>query len=107
MKGRRVEVEEGADPIAKVTEPGDYYGPVTGFTGDKPAVFFLLPNARDPETPAWERGISHVTSPPHTFHEEADGSLTISASILSVGVVDGQRVNGWHGFLERGEWRQV
>jgi hypothetical protein len=107
VKGRRVAVEENADPIGKVTEPGDYYGPVTGFTGDRPAVFFLLPNARDPETEPWERGISHVTSPPHTFHEQPDGTLTIHASILSVGVADGQRVNGWHGFLEAGEWRQV
>lgn len=107
MKGRRIPVEPGADPIGKVTEPGDYYGPVVGYTGDLPAVFFLLPNARDEATEAWERGISHVTSPPHTFHEQPDGTLTIQASILSVGVKDGQQVQGWHGYLENGEWRQV
>lgn len=86
------------------SEPGDYIGPVRGYTGDKPAVFFLLPDARDEGARPWERGIGHVTSPPHTFHEEADGSLTIRASILSVGVEDGQRVDGWHGYLTAGEW---
>jgi hypothetical protein len=43
MKGRRIPVEESGHPI--VEQPGDYCGPVYGFTGDLPAVFFLKPNA--------------------------------------------------------------
>lgn len=102
MKGRRLPVEDGK--LTMPIEPGDYCGPIMGYSGDVPAVFFLLPDARYPDTPAWARGVGHVTSPPHTFHEQADGTLTIRASILSVGVEDGQRVEGWHGFLTAGEW---
>jgi hypothetical protein len=96
------------------TEPGDYCGPVVGYTGDKPAVFFLKPHARDPGTPPGGRNVHHVTSPPHTFTEEADGTLTISASIgdtFTYTRPDGEVVSspsdGWHGYLEHGVWRTV
>lgn len=86
--------------------PGEYFGPVTGYTGGKPAVFFLKPNARDAGAPSRARIIQHVVSPPHVFTEEADGSLTISASI---GDTAGSSAvsDGWHGYLERGVWRKV
>jgi hypothetical protein len=62
-------------------QPGDYCGPVTGFAGaDQSTVFFLKPNARDPDAPARARVVHHVNSPPHAFREP-DGSLTITASI--------------------------
>jgi len=103
LQGRRREPFDEGDGVERVPlhdfEPGDYCGPLEGFTGDKPAVFYLLPNARDEDVPPSERSLHHVTSPPHTFAEENDGSLTISASILSPG--------GWHGYLERGVWREV
>lgn len=101
MNGRRVTEVENGYIAAALDEagPGSYYGPVMGYTGDKSAVFFLLPNARDDDAPKGERSIHHVTSPPHTFHEEDDGTLTIHASILSP--------HGWHGYLERGVWREA
>jgi len=90
---------------------GAYYGPVSGYTGDKPAVFFLKPNARDPDPPLSARSIQHVCSPPHTFTEEGDGTLTIAPSI-SDRKHDGHggllnESDGWHGYLERGVWREV
>ena len=72
--------------------PGDYCGPLMGYTGEKPAVFFRNPVG-------W---FCHVTSPPHTFRECEDGSLEIRNSILST------RGNGetWHGYLDQGHnWR--
>ena len=81
MKGRRLPL--GTWP----TEPGDYMGPISGYTGDVPMVIYVLPNG--------ERG--HVVSPPHQFRECADGSLEIRASI-------GART--WHGWLDEGhQWR--
>lgn len=102
MKGRRLPVVDGA--LAMPTEPGDYCGPIEGYSGGRPAVLFLLPNARDEDVPAWARSVHHVTSPPHTFHEEPDGTLTIRASILTSTSVNGDRVDTWHGYLTRGEW---
>jgi hypothetical protein len=37
----------------------------------------------------------------HTVTEHEDGTITVSPSIL---IDDGQ--NKWHGFLERGVWRE-
>jgi hypothetical protein len=87
-------------------EPGEYFGPITGYTGALPAVFFLKPNARDPGAHPRARSIQHVVSPPHVFTEEPDGTLTISASIGDTSSISSES-DGWHGFLERGVWRQV
>jgi hypothetical protein len=75
-------------------------------------VFFLKPNARDPDVPAHARSVRHVISPPHVFTEEPDGTLTIAASISDMRSSypeewTGPRSDGWHGFLEHGVWRQV
>jgi hypothetical protein len=104
VKGRRVE------HFGQIKEPGDYYGPVKGYTGKNAAVFFLKPNARDADAPFRARGIQHVISPPHKFRECADGSLEIRPSISNLmrGDTDGRTDDGWHGFLDEGhEWRQV
>jgi hypothetical protein len=37
----------------------------------------------------------------HTVTEHEDGTITVSPSILS------RSPGGWHGYLERGEWRSV
>ncbi len=92
MIGRRVKA------ITDIERPGDYCGPITGYTGDKEACFFLLPNARDAEAPPGQRSIHHVAFPPHTYRECADGSLEISASIGAMPF--------WHGYLDEGHvWR--
>lgn len=104
MIGRRV------TSIGQITQPGDYYGPVTGYTGDLPAVFFLKPNARDPDAPPRARSVQHVCSPPHRFRECPDGSLEIRESISSRLRRDetGASDDGWHGYLDEGHsWRQV
>jgi hypothetical protein len=92
MKGRRV-AHRG-----EIRDAGDYYGPDKGeCTGGSPAVWFLLPNARDEKTHGAGRSMRHVVSPPHTFTEEPDGSLTIMNSIGAM--------PHWHGFLIKGDWR--
>lgn len=103
-KGRRVQ------SLGAVERPGDYFGPVVGYTGDLPAVFFLKPNARDPGIPPRARSVQHVCSPPHVFRECPDGSLEIRNSIsnLTRGDPDGRTDDGWHGYLDEGhQWRQV
>lgn len=89
--------------------PGDYCGPVLGYTGDLPMVTFLKPNARDPDAPRGASSVQHVTSPPHTFTEEDDGTLTIAASISEFKASDTahEHGDGWHGYLEHGVWRKV
>jgi hypothetical protein len=104
VKGRRIPIPmNGTFP--HVTEPGDYSGPVMGFTATKPAVFFLKPNARDPDAPGRARSVQHVVSPPHVFTEEADGTLTIRESIGDT--AEGSESDGWHGYLTKGEWKKV
>lgn len=73
-------------------QPGDYCGPVKGYTADRAAVFMVLPDSS---------GIRHCASPPHVFRECADGSLEIRESILAMD-------SGWHGYLDEGNtWREV
>jgi hypothetical protein len=103
MKGRRLPVVDGKPTMP--FEPGDYCGPFYGYTGDKPSVFFLKPNARDVVASPIARAVQHVTSPPHTFRECADGSLEIRPSLGDNhdGVSD-----GWHGYLDEGHiWRRA
>ncbi len=98
MRGRRLPLSTWP------TEPGDYMGPIMGYTDDKPAVFFLKPNARDPSAPPVARSIQHVVSPPHVFRECPDGSLEIRESLgdMHNGVSD-----GWHGYLDEDhQWRK-
>lgn len=82
---RRIPVPDSGDANDVIfrMEPGDYCGPLEGYTGGKPAVFFI-----------------HVASPPHVFTEQDDGSLEIRESILAD--------TGWHGYLDAGNtWREV
>jgi hypothetical protein len=104
MIGRRV------GSMAEIEQPGDYFGPTVGYTGDLPAVFFLKPNARDADAPEGAGSIGHVCSPPHSFRECPDGSLEIRNSISNLmrGDTDGRTDDGWHGFLDEGHsWRQA
>jgi hypothetical protein len=105
MIGRRVQ------SMAEIELPGDYFGPTTDYTGEIPAVFFLKPNARDPDAPPRARSVQHVCSPPHTFRECPDGSLAIQPSIAAFAGHSPQTPefsDGWHGFLDEGHsWRKV
>lgn len=108
IKGRRLPVVDGVPAMPE--EPGDYSGPVMGYTGDVPMVQFLKPNARDPDAPPQARSVQHVCSPPHKFRECPDGSLEIRDSISEFRSSDKHHKygDGWHGFLDEGHiWRQV
>lgn len=97
--------------LEEIGRPGDYwYDPAGALTGGTPAVFFLKPNARDPDAPIPARSVQHVISPPHTFRECPDGSVEIRPSISNMlrGDSTGQSDDGWHGYLDQGNiWRQV
>jgi hypothetical protein len=102
--GRRVAT------VAEIERPGDYCGPIMGYTGDKLACLFLKPNARDENPGGWARryrSIQHVCFPPHTYRECEDGSLEIRASIGDTAGMDMQ-TDGWHGMLNEGHrWVQI
>lgn len=111
--GRRLTVttdRDGRHHFEMPIRPGDYVGPVRGYTsGDIPAVLFLKPNARDEDAPPRARSIQHVVSPPHVFTEQPDGSLEIRESISNLTLRGGAETDdGWHGYLDAGHrWRQV
>lgn len=92
MIGRRV------NSMDEVELPGDYFGPTTRYTGNKTAVFFLLPIAHEPGAAPGAVTLHHVASPPHVFRECDDGSLEIRESIGAFPY--------WHGYLDEGHvWR--
>jgi hypothetical protein len=100
MRGRRIPVQPGVAPYDLLKEPGDYCGPDDGSWCGAVSVYFLLPIARDENAQGLARALHHVCSPPHTFREEPDGTLTIRNSIGA-----GSKPNYyWHGFLNEGCW---
>ena len=103
MIGRRV------SSFGEVERPGDYFGPVKGYTGDLEACFFLKPNARDEGIPPRARSVQHICFPPHSYRECPDGSLEIRPSISNLTSRGGpESDDGWHGYLDEGHtWRQV
>ncbi len=89
VTGRRV-----ASP-GEIERPGDYSGPVSGYTAGKEACFFSGPRCGH---------LGHVTFPPHAYRECPDGSLEIRASILIHPHGD---CAAWHGYLDEGHaWRE-
>ncbi len=100
MQGRRLPIEPGQDPTSVLEKPGDYCGPIVGWTADKPAVFFFLPLTEPVDGHPESVAMHAVCSPPHRFVEEPDGTLTIYDSI-------GAGPSGnyyWHGYLDCGLW---
>jgi hypothetical protein len=100
MKGKRLPLGEWPK------EPGDYMGPI--MLDGVLSVFFLKPNARDPDAPKIARAIHHVNIPPHRVRECPDGSLEIRESLGDRHTeIDGEVSDGWHGYLDEGhEWRK-
>ena len=105
LLGRRLTVEPDGRTFELPRRPGDYVGPIQ--TDKGPAVYFLKLNSRDDDAPRFARSVQFVSSPPHTITEEPDGTLTISASIGDTTPSRPDVSDGWHGYLERGVWRQV
>jgi hypothetical protein len=75
LVGRRVE------SVDEIVQPGDYCGPIRGYTGNELSCFFLLPGSRDEGAVAGLRSVHHVNFPPHRYRECEDGSLEIRESI--------------------------
>ena len=80
-KRRVVEVKDNETTVLPIPEPGEYY--------------------------CW-RGVWHAMTPNgalanlgnHEVTEHEDGTISVKPSILCDGV------NRWHGYLERGVWRE-
>jgi hypothetical protein len=97
VKGRRLDPVYILDNDA-LWRPGDYCGPVFGYTADLPMVRFRLPNG----------SFGHVCSPPHTFRECPDGSLEIRNSIGHHYTDPAGVDRYWHGYLDEGHrWRDA
>lgn len=100
MIGRRRPIVEGQDPYHVLEKPGDYVGPIMGYTGEVPSVWFILPNANPTSEDLKFKGLRHVCSPPHKFRECSDGSLEIRESIGAM--------PDYHGYLDEGHvWREA
>lgn len=84
-QGRRVECPFAADGglLGKWPQPGDYYlYPNQGWEG-------IAPNG------------ARAALYGHAVTEHEDGTITVSPSILV-----GESGLSWHGYLERGVWRE-
>jgi hypothetical protein len=95
-QGRRLPDGAGID---EVTDPGDYL-----LLPGRDAVWCVLPNGVVNRIPVSETG---TTDQPVQWGmtEHEDGTLTLSPSI-NLHPTSGIH-GGWHGFLERGVWREV
>jgi len=100
MKGRRITWEE-AENLANV-QPGDYWhDPRHGW-------YAACPMPRDDE--GMVSCLAYLKS--HRVTEHEDGTITVSPSIL-VGRYpestpkEWAAKHTWHGWLERGEWREA
>ena len=105
MKGIRLPIIDGKETTPQ--NPGEYCGPVPHPNSGLPTVYFLKPNARDADAPRVARSVHYVTSPPHVFTEEPDGTLTIRASLGDRHEeFSDAKSDGWHGYLTKGIWEK-
>jgi hypothetical protein len=81
IQGKRRDLNDG-----EMFEPGEYGRYAGQWMGIPPGTDMLI-------------GLRN-----HSVVEHEDGTITVSPSIL-VGVADTS--NRWHGYLERGVWREV
>lgn len=86
MQGKRV---SGKEPHE--LEPGEY-----GFWPENEGLGFF---ARTPNGHLGNLGGHSVT-------EHEDGTITVSPSILVSATIGGVEMQLWHGWLERGVWRE-
>lgn len=87
-QGRRRDLTEWSWTEADAPQHGDY--------GKQPdgSWYCIVPG--DPD------GMGNLSA--HTVTEHEDGTITVSPSILVSAPHKGQ---SWHGYLERGMWREV
>lgn len=86
MIGRRIESPFAADGalVGEWPKPGDFFYPACGWCGVSPD--------------GQQVGLRN-----HQVTEHEDGTITVSPSIL----VSSPHQTPWHGFLERGVWRDA
>lgn len=90
VQGRRIDAnpnEPGHYPFPRLSS-GDYGKDVDG-------VWYCCPPGRDPFVFSGCLG-------KHQVAEHEDGTITVSPSIL----ISAPNLGTWHGFLERGVWRE-
>ena len=95
MQGRRVPDVEDPHSTHPRLEPGDYRRTKRG--GEW--VWECRPPGDHPETVQGNLGKHDIT-------EHDDGTITVSPSILIQTTWAG-KPHEWHGYLERGVWREV
>lgn len=112
--GKGITIGRRRNSIDELELGGDYFlgGSVIDDQGERPALWFLLPMARDEDvTDHRLRAVHRVTSPPWTFRECEDGSVEVRASIGILPGPSDPEPEGrfvWHGFLDEGHrWREV
>jgi hypothetical protein len=86
--------------IDDVQTPGDYL-----LLPNRQAIWCMLPHGVVNRIPVSEKG---TTNQPVQWGmvEHEDGTISLSPSI-NLHPTPGLDETGWHGFLERGAWRQV
>lgn len=105
FQGKRVEPDEGGW-LHRRLQPGEYclVDPKVMADGSPP------PEWMKNHYPAWygETPNGHgcnLHGHQVTVHE--DGTITVSPSILVTQRIEGRDVEHWHGYLERGVWRDA
>ncbi len=89
MQGRRLpDIQDPADIVPSAFAPGDY-----ALARQGARLYFTLPNG----------GFASITRQLWSIDEQPDGSITVSPSIY----YNRGEPDEWHGYLERGVWRQV
>jgi hypothetical protein len=103
MQGRRLYATDNVKELDGV-QPGDYWKAIDRNHQQREGDWMLaLPKAPEPITEG-EYDIGTLRQGVQDVTEHEDGTITVSPSILQYGV-DGSEF--WHGYLERGIWREV
>ena len=88
MNGRRYDLTEWSWTAEDTPKSGDY--------GKRPdGVWYCIPPGLDS---TWMGNLNA-----HTVVEHEDGTITVSPSIL----ISSYKGHSWHGYLERGVWREA
>lgn len=100
LQGKRI---EGGVAEMWDAEPGSY-APIFNDAGELEALWMKLPTGSLGRIP----NIGHGQQGPEwTITEEEDGSITVDPSIEQHPVPGDPPTPYWHGYLERGTWREV
>lgn len=85
------EASEGWAFWEEARQPGDY---MVVHSGEAKFLYVCFPDGF----------VGNCATPNHTFTEHGDGTVTVDPSILATLADHG---HDWHGYLERGVWREV